>query len=96
MSITLFILSGFFLISVQPVYIRSAQDLLPNNMGLASSLIPGFAPGVAGITMMFPGKHADMIGIVALINYELPLLVLAALLLFSFPAVESKIRNKYG
>ena len=41
LSIALFILGGFFLISTQPVCIRMSQDLLPGNMGLASSLILG-------------------------------------------------------
>ncbi len=70
-SIILFIVGGLFLISVQPVCIRMTQDLMPGNMSLASSLILGFSPGIAGITMIFLGKAADIIGIAALINYEL-------------------------
>jgi len=92
-SIILFILGGFFLISVQPVCIRMTQDLMPENMSLASSLILGFGPGLAAITMIFLGKAADIIGIVALINYELILIILALLLLFSFPLAKRSLKN---
>ena len=92
-SIAFFILGGFFLISVQPVCIRMTQDLMPENMSLASSLILGFGPGLAAITMIFLGKAADIIGIVALINYELILIILALLLLFSFPLAKRSLKN---
>ncbi len=85
LSIALFILGGFFLISIQPVCIRIAQDLLPGNISLASSLILGLSPGIAGITMIFLGKAADRIGIVSLVYYELLGLVLAFLLFLIFP-----------
>jgi FSR family fosmidomycin resistance protein-like MFS transporter len=93
-SIILFIAGGFFLISIQPVCIRMTQDLMPENMSLASSLILGFSPGMAAITMIFLGKAADIIGIAALINYELILIIFTFLMLFSFPAVEKSLRNK--
>jgi FSR family fosmidomycin resistance protein-like MFS transporter len=90
LSITLFILGGFFLISTQPVCIRMAQDLLPGNMSLASSLILGLSPGIAGITMIFLGKAADRIGIVSLIYYELLVLALAFILFLIFPFVKKR------
>jgi FSR family fosmidomycin resistance protein-like MFS transporter len=90
LSIALFILGGFFLISTQPVCIRIAQDLLPGNMGLASSLILGLSPGIAGITMIFLGKAADHIGIVSLIDYELLVLALAFILFLIFPFVKKR------
>ena len=92
LSIVLFIVAGFFLISVQPVCIRMAQDLLPGSMGFASSMILGFAPGLAGITMIFLGKAADIIGISALINFELLGPFIAILLLFIYPIMEKKIQ----
>src|SRR3972149_11088956 len=92
-SIILFVLGGFFLISIQPVCIRMTQDLMPENMSLASSLILGLGPGLAAITMIFLGKAADIIGIVALINYELILIILALLLLFSFPLAKRSLKN---
>ncbi len=92
LSIVLFIVAGFFLISVQPVCIRMAQDLLPGSMGFASSMILGFAPGLAGITMIFLGKAADIIGIPALINFELLGPFIAILLLFIYPIMGKKIQ----
>lgn len=91
-SIILFIASGFFLISIQPVCIRLSQDLLPGNISLASSFILGFSPGLAAITMIFLGKLADNIGIVKLINYELILLILTFLLLTIFPVIGKRYR----
>jgi FSR family fosmidomycin resistance protein-like MFS transporter len=93
LSIVLFIVGGFFLISVQPVCIRMAQDLLPGSMSLASSLILGFAPGLAGITMIFLGKAADIIGISALVNFELLGPLVAFILLFIYPIMEKKLRT---
>ncbi len=93
-SIILFVTGGFFLISIQPVCIRMTQDLLPGNMSLASSLILGFSPGIAAITMIFLGKAADIIGIVALINYEIILIIFTILMLFSFPLAERSLRDE--
>ncbi|MCL5073846.1 MAG: MFS transporter [Actinobacteria bacterium] len=89
-SVILFVLSGFFFISVQPVCIRMSQDLLPGNMSLASSLILGLSSGLAGVTMIFLGKIADIIGIAKLIRFELLLLALAILLMFAYPIIEKK------
>ncbi|MFC2159629.1 hypothetical protein ACFLQS_02815 [Actinomycetota bacterium] len=96
LSITLFILGGFFLISVQPVCIRMTQDLFPGSMSLASSMILGFAPGLAAITIIFLGKAADIIGISALVNLELLGPVIAFLLLFIYPIMERRIRSEEG
>ncbi len=93
LSIALFIIGGFFLISVQPVCIRMAQDLLPGNMSLASSLILGLSPGLAGITIIFLGKAADIIGIASLIRYELLGLILSLLILFIFPVLEKRLKR---
>lgn len=95
-SIVLFILGGFFLISVQPVCIRMAQDLLPGSMSLASSMILGFSPGLAAITMIFLGKVANIIGISALVNFELLGPAISFLLLFIYPFMERKLRLKEG
>ena len=91
LSIVLFVLAGFFLISIQPVCIRMAQDMLPGNMGLASSMILGFSPALAGITMIFLGKAADIIGIVGLINYELLGLAASFLMLLAYPFMEGRM-----
>jgi FSR family fosmidomycin resistance protein-like MFS transporter len=90
-SIALFILSGIFLVSIQPVCLRMVQDMLPGNVSLASSLILGLSSGLAGVTMIFLGKAADIIGIEKLIRFELLFLFTAFLILFSYPFVSKKI-----
>lgn len=90
-AIVFFIFGGFFLISILPVCIRMSQDLLPGNMGFASSLILGVSSGLAGVTMIFLGKVADIIGIAMLIKLELLLLFLSFLILFSYPFVEKRL-----
>lgn len=89
-DIVFFIFGGFFLISILPVCIRMSQDLLPGNIGFASSLILGVSSGLAGVTMIFLGKVADIIGIAMLIRLELLLLFLSFLILFSYPFVEKR------
>jgi len=89
-AIVFFVLGGFFLISILPVCLRMSQDLLPGNMGFASSLILGFSSGLAGVTMIFLGKVADIIGIAMLVKMELLLLFLAFLILFSYTFVEQR------
>ncbi|HEY5501265.1 MAG TPA: MFS transporter [Candidatus Humimicrobiaceae bacterium] len=90
-SIALFILSGVFLVSLQPVCIRIVQDMLPGNVSLASSLILGLSSGLAGVTMIFLGKAADIIGIEKLVRYELLFLFAAFLILFSYPFIGKKL-----
>jgi len=93
-AIVFFIFGGFFLISVLPVCIRMSQDLLPGNIGFASSLILGVSSGLAGVTMIFLGKVADIIGIAMLIRLELLLLSLSFLILFSYPFVEKRLAKQ--
>lgn len=92
-AVILFIVSGFFLISVQPLCIRMSQDLLPSNMGFASSLIMGVSAGLSGVTIIFLGKAADKTGIVTLIQLELIILVIAFIILFAYPYFEKKLIN---
>jgi MFS transporter, FSR family, fosmidomycin resistance protein len=89
-SIIFFIASGFFLISIQPLCIRMSQDLLPKNMSVASSLILGISPGLAGVSLIFLGKAADAVGIALLIRYELILLLASFIVLFSHIVMDKK------
>jgi len=90
-AIIFFILGGFFLISILPVCIRMSQDLLPGNLGFASSLILGFSSGLAGVTMIFLGKAADIIGIAMLVRLELSLLLISFFILFGYPLMEKRL-----
>jgi MFS transporter, FSR family, fosmidomycin resistance protein len=93
-SIAFFILGGLFLISILPICIRMSQDLMPGNLGFASSLILGFSSGLAGVSMIFLGKAADIIGIAMLVKLELSLLFLSFLILFGYPLVEKKLAKR--
>jgi MFS transporter, FSR family, fosmidomycin resistance protein len=90
-TIIFFIFGGFFLISLLPVCLRMSQDLLPGNLGFASSLILGFSSGLAGVTMIFLGKAADIIGIAMLVRLELLLLLISFFILFGYPPVEKRL-----
>jgi hypothetical protein len=64
-------------------------------MSLASSLILGFSPGIAAITMILLGKVADIIGIETLVNYELILILFTIILLFFKPSLTSSEGNDF-
>jgi len=56
---------GFFLVSSFAVTTVMAQRLLPDNVGMASGLIVGFAIGTGGIGVTFLGMIADAYGVPA-------------------------------
>ena len=89
-SIGLFILSGFFMISTVPLCISMSQEIFPRRLSLASSLVMGLSSGSAGIAIMFLGKLADRIGIEKTIYFILILPVIAVIAMFFIPYAESK------
>ncbi|MDD3776477.1 MAG: MFS transporter [Actinomycetota bacterium] len=89
-SILFYISGGFFLISTLPVCIRLSQQILPANLGLASSLVIGLSGGTAAITMIFLGKVADMIGVVATMNIILVIPLVSIMLLLFFPWLKAR------
>jgi FSR family fosmidomycin resistance protein-like MFS transporter len=91
-SIGLFILSGFFMISTVPLCISMSHEIFPNNLSLASSLVMGLSSGSAGIAIMFLGKLADRIGIEKTIYFILILPVIALIAMFFMPYAERKSR----
>ncbi len=95
MTAILFVLSGFFFVSIQPVCIRMTQDLLPGNISLASSLILGLSSGLAGVTMIFLGKAADIVGIANLIRLELIFFLMVIILLTGYPFMEKRMRGEH-
>ena len=60
---SLFILFGLILISTFSVTVVMAQNLFPNNMGVASGLVVGFAIGAGGIGVTLLGVIADHFGV---------------------------------
>jgi MFS transporter, FSR family, fosmidomycin resistance protein len=91
-SIFLFILSGFFLISSVPLCISMSHEIFPRNLSLASSLVMGLSSGSAGITIMFFGKLADKIGIEKTIYFILIFPVIALIAMFFMPYAERNSR----
>ncbi|MCL5772432.1 MAG: MFS transporter [Actinobacteria bacterium] len=90
LSIFLFILTGFFLISTVPLCISMSHEIFPKNLSLASSLVMGFSAGFAGILVMFLGKLADKIGIEKTIYLILILPVIGFFAMFFLPHFEKK------
>jgi MFS transporter, FSR family, fosmidomycin resistance protein len=95
-SIILFIIGGFFIISTLPLCIRISQDIFPSNISLASSLVMGLSVGSAALIMIGIGKIADYIGIIKIINYILFIPIVGFLLLFLFPILYKKHGGERG
>ncbi len=91
-SIGLFILSGFLMISSVPLCISMSHEIFPRHLSLASSLVMGVSSGSAGITIIFLGKLADKIGIEKTIYFILILPVIALIAMFFMPYAERKSR----
>ncbi len=81
---------GMALISSFTVTIVMAQRLLPQNLGIASGLMVGFAIGVGGLGVTLLGIIADHYGIPAALTtiMALPLLGLGASLFIRYPFQE--------
>lgn len=67
---------GLFNAACLPLLVVMSQDLLPNNIGLASGLAMGFAWGVGGLGIYLNGLIADTMGLVP--SFWLSTLVMAA------------------
>lgn len=78
---------GMALISSFTVTIVMAQELLPNNLGIASGLMAGFAIGTGGIGVTLLGVIADHFGVPAALKsiMLLPLIGLFISFLIRFP-----------
>nr|WP_225446410.1 MFS transporter [Paenibacillus rhizovicinus] len=74
---------GFILMSGFSVSVVYAQELIPNNVGMASGLITGFAFGMGALGAIVLGHAAEAWGLDKVMNYTsiLPLLGLLAVLL---------------
>ena len=74
---------GMALISSFTVTVAMGQDLLPNNLGIASGLMAGFAIGTGGVGVTILGVIADHFGVPAALK-SMMLLPLAGLLISFF------------
>jgi len=77
--------AGFAIIATFSVTVVFAQELAPNNVGLASGIMMGFAVGMGGVGVVFLGAVADRWGVPAALNVIGLLPVLALLLSLALP-----------
>ena len=93
LSLVLFSMAGMFIIMSNAVTMAIGQSLMPNNLGMASGLLLGFAMGIGGISTTILGWVADHWGIPAAlqITFVLPILAFLTFLLIPYP--PRQIRN---
>lgn len=77
--------SGLALISTFAVTVVYAQELIPNQVGLASGLILGFAVGMGGLGALLLGSAADLWGVPAALKLVAVLPLPALFLTFLLP-----------
>jgi MFS transporter, FSR family, fosmidomycin resistance protein len=91
LSVALFII-GVVLISTFTVTIVMAQQLLPQNLGIASGLMVGFAIGTGGLGVTILGIIADHFGLPAALEaiWALPVagVILSLLIKYPLPATQ--------
>jgi MFS transporter, FSR family, fosmidomycin resistance protein len=99
LSIALFII-GVVLISTFTVTIVMAQQLLPQNLGIASGLMVGFAIGTGGLGVTILGIIADYSGLPAALEaiWALPVagVILSLLIKYPLPATKRVLRDEPG
>lgn len=86
--------AGFAVISTFAVTVVFGQELLPNNVGLASGLLLGFAIGMGGIGTTLLGWVADTWGLPAVFRVMMFFPVAGLVLTFFLPDRETLERRK--
>ncbi|NWF55563.1 MAG: MFS transporter [Syntrophaceae bacterium] len=101
LSLGLFSLAGMFIIMSNSVTMAIGQSLMPNNLGMASGLLLGFAMGIGGISTTILGWVADHWGVPAAlqITFVLPILAFLSFLPIPYPPkqmqkAECGLRNQ--
>ena len=69
LSYVLLCIGGGLMMSSNSVLVAVAQELAPDNSGLASSLPLGFSWGIASLSLPFVGHLADQIGVAETLKY---------------------------
>ncbi|MDI6709274.1 MAG: MFS transporter [Thermoanaerobacterales bacterium] len=80
--------AGFAIIATFSVTVVFAQELAPNNVGLASGIMMGFAVGMGGVGVVLLGAIADRWGVPATLNVLGVLPVLALFLTLALPRLH--------
>lgn len=78
-------LAGFLIISSFATTVVVVQNMMPNNVGMASGLTIGFSVGMAGFGVTILGYLADTFGLPAVLESVVILPVLAALIASRLP-----------
>ena len=85
-SNVLLFIGGGLLMSSNSIMGAMAQELSPENTGLASSLPLGFSWGLASLTLPLIGFFGDQIGVAETLKYLALLPILTAVLAFYLPS----------
>jgi FSR family fosmidomycin resistance protein-like MFS transporter len=87
LSLILFSMAGMFIIMSNAVTMAIGQSLMPNNLGMASGLLLGFAMGIGGISTTILGWVADHWGVPAALQatFVLPILAFLSFLPIPYP-----------
>ncbi len=86
---------GMALISSFTVTVAMGQNLLPNNLGIASGLMAGFAIGTGGVGVTILGVVADHFGVPAALK-SIMLFPLAGLLISCFIPYPARRKESPG
>lgn len=87
-------LAGFAMISTFAVTVVLAQEMLPNNVGLASGLILGFAIGLGGVGTTLLGWLADQWGLPAVFKMMVLFPVVGLALAIFLPGTRELSRRR--
>ncbi len=94
-SAVLMVWSGFALISTFAITVVYAQELIPNNVGLASGLMLGFSVGMGALFVLPLGAVADAWGVPAVLKLLAVLPVAAVLLTLLLPGRQAAGRTAF-
>ena len=86
-------LGGGLLISSQSIMVNIAQELAPENSGLASSLPLGFSWGIASLSLPIIGQYSDLFGVETTLSYLSFLPVLTGIIALFLPTIRKNKPN---
>jgi len=86
-------IGGCMIMASNSILVAIAQELAPENSGLASSLPLGFSWGIAGLTLAPIGVLADHIGIEETLKYLALLPIFTACIALFLPGRQRLVNN---
>ncbi|MFA8438517.1 MFS transporter [Pueribacillus sp. YX66] len=91
--IIILVLFGFFVLSSFVVTVVYGQMMLPNNIGLASGLMIGFAVGAGGVGATFMGWISDHYGVEFIFDLFVIIPVVAAMITLFLPSEKTLLER---